>query len=321
MKGFSAAVTLFCMQFFAFSQQEATIVASKDNTLYQDASGSLSNGAGAYLFAGKTNNGSIRRGLVYFNLSGSIPKNSTISSVTVKLTMSKTAAGATNVSLHKVLASWGEGTSNADANEGGGATATTDDATWVHRFFNTVNWTTQGGDFSSTPSATLSIGGVGSYQFVSTPELVADVQGWMNDSTTNNGWIIIGDESANQTAKRFDSRENASPAGRPTLIVQYTIVNSVHEDAQRPVVFLLRQNYPNPFNPATMISYSLPAAGHVSLKIFDLLGKEVTTLVNEMKQAGTFSYQWDASGLPSGIYFYRLQSGNNSAVKKLVLTR
>lgn len=321
MKVFSAVVALFCIQSVAFAQQEVTIVATKDNSLYQDVSGSISNGAGSYLFAGKTNTGSIRRGLIYFDLSGSIPKSANITGVTVKLTMSKTAAGATNVSLHKVTASWGEGTSNADANEGGGASATTGDATWVHRFFNTESWANQGGDFSSTASATLSIGGVGSYQFTSTPELVADVQGWVIDSTTNNGWIIIGDESVNQTAKRFDSRENASPAGRPTLVVQYSIVNSVHDNVQKPAVFSLHQNYPNPFNPATIISYSIPTAGFVSLKVYDLLGKEVAALVNEMKQAGTFSYRWDASGLPSGIYFYRLQSGSHSAVKKLVLTK
>lgn len=305
----------------AFSQQEVTITATKDNTLYEDASGSTSNGAGSYLFTGKTNNGSIRRALVLFSVADKIPAHATVTNVKVRLNMSKTATTAKTVSLHKVTASWGEGTSDAGVNEGGGATSTTNDATWIHRFFNTVNWTTAGGDFVATPSASLSIGGVGSYQFESTAQLVADVQQWVNDSTKNHDWIIIGDESATQTAKRFDSRENPAAANRPTLIVQYSIINSMRTQTQKPFEFSLQQNYPNQFNPSTIIRYSVPSVGHVSLKVFDLLGKEVATLVNEEKAAGSFAQEWDASRLPSGMYLYRLQAGRYTATKKLILIK
>jgi sugar lactone lactonase YvrE len=88
-----------------------------------------------------------------------------------------------------------------------------------------------------------------------------------------------------------------------------------------PKEFGLEQNYPNPFNPTTMISYQLPASNHVSLKVFDLLGKEVATLVNETKEAGTYSAKFDASKLPSGIYFARLSSNGKSQMRKLLLTK
>jgi len=85
--------------------------------------------------------------------------------------------------------------------------------------------------------------------------------------------------------------------------------------------YLLGQNYPNPFNPATTISFSVPTQSFVSLKIFDLLGREVVTLVSEMLSAGDHSRSWNASGFPSGVYFYRLQVGSFSETKKLILIR
>lgn len=321
MRVATGAMLLSCASVVLFSQQEISIPASKDNTLYQDASGATSNGAGANVFAGKTSNGSIRRGLIYFDLSGSIPAGSAVTDVKVKLNMSKTAAGATNVNLHKVTASWGEGTSDAGANEGSGAASTTGDATWIHRFFNTQNWGTAGGDFSPTASVTLSVGAVGSYQFASTPQLVADVQGWVSDQSTNHGWIIIGDESANQTAKRFDSREHATAANRPTLIVRYSIINTVPALGTMPAAFALHQNFPNPFNPSTAIRYSIPVAGHVSLKVFDILGNEIASLVDGVKSAGSFTQEWNAAGVPSGLYFYRLSSGNFVSTKKMMLVK
>lgn len=83
----------------------------------------------------------------------------------------------------------------------------------------------------------------------------------------------------------------------------------------------LYQNYPNPFNPTTTISFSTPRAGLVSLKVFDILGKEVATLVNERKIAGSYSVDFDASDLPSGIYVYKLTSGKFSDAKKLILLK
>ena len=81
------------------------------------------------------------------------------------------------------------------------------------------------------------------------------------------------------------------------------------------------QNYPNPFNPSTSISYQLPQQSHVTLKVFDVLGREVATLVNEAKQPGTNTVQFNASGLTSGVYFYRLQAGGFSKTRKLIVLK
>jgi hypothetical protein len=88
-----------------------------------------------------------------------------------------------------------------------------------------------------------------------------------------------------------------------------------------PTVFALGQNYPNPFNPSTVISYSLPVNGSVSMKVYDILGREVVTLVNEVKNAGSYEVTFNASKLASGVYFYKLQSGSYMSVKKLVLMK
>ncbi|MDP1759858.1 MAG: T9SS type A sorting domain-containing protein [Candidatus Woesebacteria bacterium] len=88
-----------------------------------------------------------------------------------------------------------------------------------------------------------------------------------------------------------------------------------------PTHFSLDQNYPNPFNPTTTISFSLPSKSFVSLKVFDDLGREVSTVLSEVLSAGNYTRQWNASDLTSGIYFYRLQAGSFTETKKLVLLR
>ncbi|MCR4439494.1 MAG: T9SS type A sorting domain-containing protein, partial [candidate division KSB1 bacterium] len=88
-----------------------------------------------------------------------------------------------------------------------------------------------------------------------------------------------------------------------------------------PIHFSLGQNFPNPFNPATTISFSLPSKSFVILKVFDALGREVSTLISEELSAGMYARQWNAAGLPSGVYFYRLQAGSFVETKKLVLLR
>ncbi len=88
-----------------------------------------------------------------------------------------------------------------------------------------------------------------------------------------------------------------------------------------PVNFNLEQNYPNPFNPSTVISFKLSVSSFVSLKIFDILGREISTLVNEEKQPGNYEVTFDASKLSSGIYFYTLQSGSFVETKKMILIK
>jgi len=88
-----------------------------------------------------------------------------------------------------------------------------------------------------------------------------------------------------------------------------------------PKLFNLEQNYPNPFNPSTTISFSIPTSEFVTLKVFDVLGNEVATLVNEYRRAGSHNIEFDASKLSSGIYFYKLQTGSFIETKKMILLR
>jgi len=85
--------------------------------------------------------------------------------------------------------------------------------------------------------------------------------------------------------------------------------------------YSLSQNYPNPFNPTTTISYQIPKAGFVTLKVYDVLGKEVASLVNGQKTSGRYNVQFGGSKLTSGIYFYKISAGDYSATKKLILMK
>jgi hypothetical protein len=101
----------------------------------------------------------------------------------------------------------------------------------------------------------------------------------------------------------------------------WSVTTDVFLDHSVPSDFMLSQNYPNPFNPTTNIELRIANCEFVSLKIFDLLGREVTTLVNETRQPGIYSARWDASAMPSGVYLYRLRVGNFVSTKQMVLLK
>jgi hypothetical protein len=120
----------------------------------------------------------------------------------------------------------------------------------------------------------------------------------------------------------FSSIAGAYHSSVAELTSSYTITGVEKKSgASLPMIFALNQNYPNPFNPSTIISFQIPAANHVSLKVYDMLGREVTTLVDEMQTAGSHSVAFNASRYASGVYFYRLQAGSYTAAKKLVLLK
>ncbi len=201
-----------------------TLAAIRDNTLYEDAGGALSNGSGPTLFAGRTSQavGSIRRGLIAFDLSG-IPAGSTIASAVLTLHMSQASgAGTQSVSLHRALAGWGEGASDAGASGGVGAPAAPGDATWIHTFRPSSFWGAAGGDFAAAATAAQSIGGVASYSWGPTSEMTADAQQWLDDPSTNHGWLLRGNEAVGATSRRFDAREHPESAVRPSLAVEFT---------------------------------------------------------------------------------------------------
>jgi photosystem II stability/assembly factor-like uncharacterized protein len=103
--------------------------------------------------------------------------------------------------------------------------------------------------------------------------------------------------------------------------VTYGIITEVEDESSFPLLFHLSQNFPNPFNPTTKINYQIPQSGFVTLKVYDLLGKEFATLVNEEKPAGNYEVEFNGSSLSSGIYFYKLQAGDYTEVKKMILMK
>jgi hypothetical protein len=197
---------------------------SKDNTLYYDLSGQLSNGKGPYLYAGRTSTDSIRRGLIAFDLT-SIPANATVTSAILTLYSNRPRPNDSPVpvSLMKASQNWGEGNSNAGDPGGIGAQAEVNDATWLHTFYDTQFWTTPGGDFSSDITATTPIMDNGTYNWTG-PALLADVQSWVTNPSTNHGWGIFGAEMDTGTAQRFNTRDNDSD--QPRLIVTYEIATA-----------------------------------------------------------------------------------------------
>jgi hypothetical protein len=99
------------------------------------------------------------------------------------------------------------------------------------------------------------------------------------------------------------------------------IIGIANTGTEIPVDYLLYQNYPNPFNPSTRIKFDVSRSSFVSLKIFDVLGREVAILVNEDITPGTYKVDWDAAALPSGVYFCRLQTKSFNTARKMILLK
>ena len=208
-----------------------SIQSSMDTTIFNDPnfeSNPRSNGMGQHMFAGRTggsNNFGIRRALVSFDIEGAVPANAIIDSAFLQLTVSRAPPLdlADPFALHRALASWGEGNSDAVAPEGVGASAQPGDATWEHRSFSNVFWTSQGGDFDPNPSATRDIRNVGTYAFFG-PGLAVDVQFWVDNPSENDGWFLLGNEQGVMNAHRFLTHEGGDDDGAPTLTVTFHVI-------------------------------------------------------------------------------------------------
>jgi len=158
-----------------------------------------------------------------------------------------------------------------------------------------------GSNMDSTPDLVIT----GEYPYSNE---ISEVGDFNNDGYAD---ILVGNSTYNNNGKVWLYTDPGAP-----LSIEYpgTGSNIITE-------FHLEQNYPNPFNPFTVISYQLPVAGNVILKVFDVLGKEIATLVNEEKSAGNYEIDFNASSLSSGIYFYRLQAGSFVQTKKMILLK
>lgn len=219
----TAAVTLLILPLIA-SATVIPIPANKDTTIFRSTTGSLADGAGPHMFVGENSSGSIRRGLIQFDIASYVPAGAIVNSATLTLYHSRSGpASSTTETLHALLKDWGQGTSNSGDPGGSGAQATPGDATWIHTFYNTSKWTNPGGDFSPTISSSLTLSSTGYASFTGT-QLAADVQAWRKTPASNFGWIVLGSEGQTGTAERFETRENSQPQYRPVLSVNFTVV-------------------------------------------------------------------------------------------------
>jgi hypothetical protein len=139
-------------------------------------------------------------------------------------------------------------------------------------------------------------------------------------SFTNAGLTISADQSLSYQNRILVATSGTSNGG-VWIYVDSTISGITNSNTASPDKFLLFQNYPNPFNPGTNIRYQIINNSYITLKIFDILGKEIAALVNEKQNAGIYNIEWDAENYSSGIYFYKLTADGFTDIKKMVLLK
>ncbi|EDY22180.1 hypothetical protein CfE428DRAFT_0305 [Chthoniobacter flavus Ellin428] len=217
-----------------------TIGAAHDTTIFQNNVNNAA-GGGPGIFAGTNGAISPRRGLMSFDLS-SIPAGATITNVQLTLTVGQIAGSGGSggmstetIGLFEITRPWGEGTAESGATSmggtGQGAAAANGDATWNQSAFGQTSWTNPGGDFVSTASASLTLTNAQpglSFTWLSTSQLVSDVQGWLDTPSTNDGWELINaDEKDGTTFDAFYTREAAEAGATsgelPSLQVTFTV--------------------------------------------------------------------------------------------------
>jgi len=183
-----------------------------------------------------------------------------------------------------------------------------------------TTWSSSSGGLTSTSVSAIVQNADGIF-FAATPD-----SGVFRSENGGATWSLFSDGLTNLDINTMVIDQNgylyAAAANGGLFRTNVSTVLSVHEVSNRmPDRFLLAQNYPNPFNPATKIEFQIRNRGFVTLKVFNILGNEVATLVSEELQPGTYSTSWDASNMPSGVYFSRLQSGNFVQSRKIVLMK
>lgn len=313
-------VLVFGLAIPALAQSVVEIQASKDNTLYEDPDGILSNGAGQHLFAGKTARAEIRRALVAFDLNGAITGGFVIDSVQVQLHMNKSLGSRHIMTLHRVTRDWGEGSSDPVGEEGGGTTPSAGDATWIDAMTPTVRWTTQGGDFASTASASRSVQATGAVVWYSSTELVNDVSQWLNAPSENFGWLVRGNEAANSSAMRFSSRQNPTVSERPVLRIYYRSVATHAEREDLPEHLALTAAWPNPFTSRTTLSITSNRAEQASVEVVDVHGRTVERTQQQLR-AGSNDLWLDGSDWAPGVYWVRVQTQTGTLTRSVVRLR
>lgn len=220
MRSIMVGVTTLLLAAAGSRAEQVVLVPPLDGTLYEADPAITSNGIGSHFFVGVNATSFKHRGLLAFDFS-SIPAGSTINSASLSLSLDRSHGGALAISMYRVTTPWGEGTSNAgNANDGAGAVVTPGDVTWIHSNYPSAFWTTPGGDFVTTASATTTVNGVNFYTW-SGAGLAGDIQGWLANPASNHGWLLKGPETVVGASKRFMSGDSTNIFQVPMLTINY----------------------------------------------------------------------------------------------------
>ena len=170
-------------------------------------------------------------------------------------------------------------------------------------------------------SATMRVTAYMNGSFVGTNTKVASIPGtWPVDTLR-----CSFPQGFDSVVVHFDSHPSRCQDWGPVFLadnMRVTLLNSTAvSEGELPDMYTLKQNYPNPFNPSTTITFSIGTYSYISLRVYDVMGREVATIVSEKLPAGNYSRQWNAAKMPSGIYFYRLQAGSFRETKILILLK
>jgi len=304
---------------------EISLDVADDATLYESSQGDIANSKGQYIFIGMTNNGDLRRSLIRFDLGTEIPSNATIDSVLFLINMNKTRNTAQELLAYPVLGAWSEGSSDASANEGQGTSATQGDPTWTYRVYPDTLWNNDGGDIGEEVLFEGTIQGSGTYTLKGTDNFITLFNHWRDGSMPNHGIMLVGNEdSQNRSSKRFASREFNGTANRPALTVYGKYEEGTNNEPEHMVfkdMFSLAPNYPNPFNPSTNLRFTLAKSEYVELTVYNQLGMPVQKLLQTQYNAGSHTITFDATNLPSGLYFYQLKTRSGTLTRSMSLIK
>jgi plastocyanin len=179
------------------------------------------------------------------------------------------------------------------------------------------------GNFSFTPAQiTINVGDI--VRWTNTGGLhnvVADDNSFTSGAVSSSAWVYEHTFNSVGTNPYYCSLHGGPGGVGMSGVVTVENATDVGDENITSLNFGLDHNYPNPFNPSTSIQYAIASRQFVTLKVYDVLGNEITVLVNEEKPVGTYELKWNAANLPSGIYFYRLQAGSFVETKKMILLK
>jgi len=151
--------------------------------------------------------------------------------------------------------------------------------------------------------------------------VVADDGSFTNGSASTSAWTYVRVFTSVGDIRYYCGIHGGAGGVGMSGIIRVISSVGVNDNAVQPNQFTVEQNYPNPFNPTTTIRYTLTQSGLVTAKVFNILGEEISTVVNGVESAGSHEIQFDAANLPSGIYFYRIQNGSFTQTKKMLLLK